>query len=140
MTGHPPLAFRSSARVIGPYLGAHSLHLATPAVAAFRDAVEYVHERMPHRQSIVNGSIVSALEGRCGIRQRTERTGNSELFINPLMSMYRHFDLGAVAAHSLYLPTLEGTEHLRRAGAHRSVPEVDQVESAERDNMLMLVA
>jgi hypothetical protein len=94
----------------GGYLGAHSLHLSMPAVAAFRDAVEYAHERMPHRQSIVNGSIVSALEGRFGNFQRTSRTESSELFINPLMSMYWHFDLAAVAGRSLYLPTLEDTD------------------------------
>lgn len=94
----------------GGYLGAHSIHLSTPEVAMFRDAVEYVHSRMPERQSIVNGSIVSALEGRFGNFHRTARTQDSELFINPLMSMYWHFDLGALARQSLYLPMLENTD------------------------------
>lgn len=94
----------------GGYLGTHSLHLSMPEVAAFREAVTYTHERMPARPSIVNGSIVSALEGRFGDHHHTERTRSSELFINPLMSMYWHFDLNAVAAHSLYLESLEQTE------------------------------
>ncbi len=94
----------------GGWLGTHSLHLAMPDVAMFRDAVEFAHDQMPHRQSIVNGSIVSALEGRFGNFQRTERTGGSELFINPLMAMYWHFDLTAVAERSLYLRMLEETE------------------------------
>lgn len=94
----------------GGYLGTHSLHLSMPEVAMFRDAVEYTHDRMPHRQSIVNGSIVSALEGQFGNFQRTARTGKSELFINPLMAMYWHFDLRAVAERSLYLASLEGTD------------------------------
>ncbi len=93
----------------GGWLGTHSLHLGMPDVAMFRDAVEFAHQRMPHRQSIVNGSIVSALEGHFGNHQRTDRTGGSELFINPLMAMYWHFDLGAVARRSLYLHMLEGT-------------------------------
>ncbi len=93
----------------GGYLGTHSLHLSMPEVSLFRDAVLHAHDRMPHRQSIVNGSIVSALEGRFGNFQRTHRTANSELFINPLMSMYWHFDLPAVAERSLYLASLEGT-------------------------------
>lgn len=94
----------------GGYLGTHSLHLQTPEVAQFREAVEYAHERMPARQSIVNGSIVSALEGQFGDFHRTARTRSSQLFINPLMAMYWHFELGAVAEHSLYLKTLEHTE------------------------------
>jgi len=94
----------------GGYLGAHSLHLSMPEVALFRDAVTYAHERMPHRQSIVNGSIVSALEGKFGDFQRTARTADSELFINPLMSIYWHFDLAAVAERSLYLASLEGSK------------------------------
>jgi len=96
----------------GGYLGAHSLHLSMPEVALFRKAVLYAHERMPHRQSIVNGSIVSALEGQFGDFQRTARTAGSELFINPLMSIYWHFDLAAVAERSLYLASLEGTESI----------------------------
>lgn len=96
----------------GGYLGTHSLHLTMPEVELFREAVEYAHERMPDRQSIVNGSIVSALEGRFGDFHRTDRTRSGELFINPLMSMYWHFDLKAVAARSLYLRTLEATESI----------------------------
>jgi hypothetical protein len=81
-----------------------------PEVAQFREAVEYTHDRMPDRQSIVNGSIVSALEGQFGDFHRTDRTRTSKLFINPLMSMYWHFDLQALADGSLYLSSLERTE------------------------------
>jgi hypothetical protein len=95
---------------VGAYLGAHSLHLSMPEVAWFRDAVEHAHRRMPDRQSIVNGSIVSALEGHFGNHQRSERTRQSELFINPLMALYWHFDLGSVAERSLYLASLAATE------------------------------
>jgi hypothetical protein len=96
----------------GGYLGAHSLQLSMPDVAEFRAAVEHAHAQMPQRQSIVNGSIVSALEGRFGNVQRTARTSDSELFINPLMAMYWHFELTAVAERSLYLASLEGTDSI----------------------------
>ncbi len=96
----------------GGYLGTHSLHTSMPEVAQFCEAVAYAHARMPDLQSIVNGSILSALEGRFGNFQRTTRTQSSELFINPLMSMYWHFDLKAVAEHSLYLALLEGTDDI----------------------------
>lgn len=94
----------------GGYLGAFTLLLASEEGALYRDAVEHVHARMPYRQSIVNGSILSAMEGKFGDHQRSERTGTSKLFINPLMSLYWSFDLPAVARRSLYLPLLEQTQ------------------------------
>jgi hypothetical protein len=39
----------------------------------------------------------------------TTRTRGSELFVNPLMTLYFSFDLDAVARRSLYLSRLEGT-------------------------------
>ena len=95
---------------VGGYLGTHSLHLSMPEARLFREAVEHAHRRMPERQSIVNGSIVSALEGHFGDHHRTDRTRGSELFINPLMAMYWHFDLRAVAERSLYLDLLRTTD------------------------------
>lgn len=91
----------------GAYLGAHSLLGEMDEARHYRDAVEHVHQRMPARQSIVNGSIVSALEARFGDYHRTDRTRTSELFINPLMCLYFSFELDAVARGCLYL------EHLR---------------------------
>ncbi|ODT74209.1 hypothetical protein ABS71_05945 [bacterium SCN 62-11] len=61
---------------------------------------------MPERPSIVNGSILSATEGEFGDVHSTSRTRGSELFINPLMSLYWGFDLAKVAERNLYLPRL----------------------------------
>ncbi|WP_394843206.1 DUF1152 domain-containing protein [Pendulispora brunnea] len=95
---------------VGGYLGAHTLLLGMPEAQLFRDALDFVHARMPERPSIVNTSILSALEGHFGDHHRTRRTRTSKLFINPLMALYWHFDLQAVAERSLYLPSLEGTQ------------------------------
>jgi hypothetical protein len=81
-----------------------------PEGRAFLEAVAFASARTPKRPSIVSGSIAAAVEGRFGDVQFTHRTADSELFINPLMGLYFTFDLAAVVAHSLYLPTLEGTE------------------------------
>ncbi len=94
----------------GGYLGSHSIQLGSQSVERFRQALEHVHARMPSGRSIVNGSILSALEGHFGDVHRTERTRSSQLFINPLMAMYWHFRLDAVAARSLYLHLLDHTE------------------------------
>jgi hypothetical protein len=87
----------------GGYLGTFSLLDQMPEVRQFCDATEYVLARTPDRQSIVLTSILSALEGRFGNHQRTDRTADSELFINPLMAFYWCFQLEQVARRVLYL-------------------------------------
>ena len=109
----------------GGYLGLHSIHLSRRPVELFADALDYAHSRMP-RESIVQGSILSALEGRFGDVHRTDRTRSSRLFINPLMPIYWYFDLDAVATRCLYLDHLEGTRSaldvaLRIAAFRRTV-------------------
>jgi len=64
----------------------------------------------PGRRSIVNGSIAAAIDGQFGDVRFTDRTAGSELFINPLMSLYFGFELAAVARRSLYLTQLEDTD------------------------------
>lgn len=96
----------------GGFLGTQSLDRRDPSVAPFLRAVAYAHEHMPDSPSIVNGSIASALEGRFGDVHHTARTAGSQLFINPLMTLYWYFDLQAVAAQNLYLPLLEDTDNI----------------------------
>jgi hypothetical protein len=90
--------------------GAFSLLPGMPEVEAFLAAVAYANAHTPGRPSIVNGCIAAAIRGEFGDVQFTARTRGSELFVNPLMSMYFSFDLEAVARRSLYLPSLAGTQ------------------------------
>lgn len=92
------------------YLGATSLLPQMPEFQAYRSAVDLVHQKM--RPSIVNASIVAAVEGRFGDHHSSDRTRGSQLFINPLMGLYWAFDLEAVARRSLYLRDLEGTRDI----------------------------
>lgn len=94
----------------GAYLGAFSVSRFSDEGAAFLDAVAAAQRATPDRPSIVNGSIAAALEGKFGDVQFTDRTHNSELFINPLMGLYFTFDLPGLAQRSQYLDRLEGTE------------------------------
>jgi hypothetical protein len=87
----------------GGYLGAFSLTLEMPEVQKFVEATEYVQKKTPGRESIVCSSIISAIEGRFGDFHRHGRTQGSELFINPLMSLYWCFRLEQVANRILYL-------------------------------------
>lgn len=93
----------------GGYLGAQALLPSMPEARRYLEAVEHSSRLTPRRPSIVNTSIASAIEGQFGDHHRTERTRDSTLFINPLMSILWTFDLEAVARRSLYLKDLEGT-------------------------------
>jgi len=89
---------------------------AMPEGRAYLSAVSHAHGRTPRRPSIVNGSIAAAIEGKFGNAQFSDRTAQSELFINPLMAIYFAFDRPAVARQSLYLHLLEDTETIFDVG------------------------
>ncbi len=96
----------------GAFLGAHTWTPDMPEVAAYMDLVRTVTAEHPGATSIVNGSVVAALEGRFGDWQFTPRTASSELYINPLMTLAWAYELKAVAARSLSVPLLLGTDSI----------------------------
>jgi hypothetical protein len=81
-----------------------------PEVRLYLEAVNAADMTTSCHPSIVNGSIVSAIEGRFGDCHRNLRTKSSTLFINPLMSLLWAFDLAVVARRNLYLERLADTE------------------------------
>ena len=98
----------------GAFLGAAALLKRMPEVRLYVDAVNAAEMTTPQRPSIVNGSIVSAIEGHFGDYHRNPRTQSSKLFINPLMSFLWAFDLVAVARRNLYLDRLKDTETIKQ--------------------------
>lgn len=90
----------------GGYLGAWSLMDSTPEFRLLQEAYEYTSRIQ--RSSIVNSSIIAAVEGRFGNYHSTARTEGSELFISPLMSLYWAFHLDHVARRNLYLDQIRG--------------------------------
>jgi hypothetical protein len=94
----------------GAYLGVTALVAEMPEAAAYLELVEFATQSSRQSASIVNLSIASAVEGRFGDVQRTPRTSNTELFINPLMALAWGFELGAVARRRLYLEEIQDTE------------------------------
>jgi hypothetical protein len=97
----------------GAYLGAFSLPRTSREGALYLEAVAHAQASTPDHPSIVNGSIAAAVRGDFGNVQFTERTRHSELFINPLMSLYFCVDAPGLARRNLYLDRLERT-HLTR--------------------------
>jgi hypothetical protein len=94
----------------GGSLGTFPLLRQMPEGELYRQACEHVFRRTPERPSIVNLSILSAIDGFFGDHHRTPRTRGSKLFINPLMSLVFAFELAPLAERVLYLDALERTE------------------------------
>lgn len=87
----------------GHYLGTFSCMKEMPEAQLYTQALDFVHQQMPDRPSIVHLSVQSALEGDFGDVHTTSRTAGSELYINPLMSLYFSFHLEGVANRLIYL-------------------------------------
>ncbi|MGC4044575.1 MAG: DUF1152 domain-containing protein [Armatimonas sp.] len=95
---------------MGAFLGSWSMTPDMPEAVLYKSAVDYVHKCMEDHPSIVNSSILSAVWGEFGNHHTTDRTEGSELFINPLMTIYWAFEVGAVAKRHLFLDDVKNTE------------------------------
>ena len=80
----------------GGFLGTSSLLAGTPEGDAFLDLVGHANASSPSQPSIVANCVADAVRGRFGDHHALARTRGSELFVNPLMSLYWSFDLGTV--------------------------------------------
>jgi hypothetical protein len=96
----------------GAFLGSFSLLKQMPEVRQYAEAVQAVFEAMPDCPSIVSASILSALDGEYGDHHRIPRTRGSELWINPLMTIYWCFRLEEVARRILYLDEIKRTQSM----------------------------
>jgi hypothetical protein len=94
----------------GGFLGSCSLVPQMPAYQAYEDAVLFVQGNEFQDPSVINSSIVSAVQGHYGDYHLTEKTKGSRLWISPLMPIYWFFDLPTVAQHSLFLSQLRETD------------------------------
>ena len=92
------------------FRGVWSLSHDMPEVKRYRDAADYVFNIQRGQRSIVNTSILAASEGHFGDYHTTMRTEGSELYINPLMSLYWFFDADAVTRRNLYVDCIRETQ------------------------------
>jgi hypothetical protein len=94
----------------GAFCGAFSLPPQTPEVQFFKNALSYVHSNMRGHESIVNSSLLSAMEGQFGDHHAIKRTEGSELAISPIMAIYWTFLLDPVAERLLYRKMIADTQ------------------------------
>jgi hypothetical protein len=99
----------------GAFHGVCSLAPSMPVYQAYEDAVLWVNA-LPHQDpSVINASIVSAVQGNFGDYHLTQKTHGSRLWISPLMPLYWFFDLPAVAERNLFLEQVRHSESSRDA-------------------------
>ena len=96
------------------YLGCFSLSKTTTECQLYIEAYQAVAAHM--QDSIVCTSIISAVQGYFGDHQVTKRTAGSELFINPLMSIYWTYSLDKVMEQIPYVPKLMNTKSMNEVG------------------------
>ncbi len=94
----------------GGFLGACSLTPQMEAYQAYEEALLYVQTQECQEPSVINSSVVSAVQGHYGDYHLTSKTKGSSLWISPLLPIYWFFDLVTVAQHNLYLSQLRHTE------------------------------
>ncbi len=100
---------------VGGFLGSCSL---TPQMQVYQDyesAVLSVQGQIGQDSSVINSSVISAVQGQYGDYHLTEKTHGSRLWISPLMPLYWFFEAQIVAHHNLYLSELRDTQTFRDA-------------------------
>lgn len=94
----------------GAFRGACALTPQMESYRLFRDAVLHIQAQPFQDPSVINSSIISAVDGNFGDFHLTEKTRGSRLWISPLMTLYWFFDLPGVAERCRFLPELAGSE------------------------------
>jgi hypothetical protein len=92
----------------GGYLGCFSVSQHSIEGQLYHEGYQAVAKCM--QPSIVSASITDAMQGHFGNHHSTTRTGNSKLFINPLMPIYWSFDLAKVVDQIPYTEKLMSTK------------------------------
>jgi len=93
----------------GQFLGSCSLTRQMEAYQRYEEAVLCVHDQRLQDPSVINASLISAVQGQYGNFHLTEKTKGSRLWISPLMPIYWFFDLPGVAERNLFLDDLRST-------------------------------
>jgi hypothetical protein len=104
---------------INAFLGTCTLHKQMEAYGQYEAAVAYVQSQPRQDASVINSSVISAVQGHYGNYHLTDKTRGSRLWISPLMSIYWFFEVAAVARRNLLFPNLRYTD--TRTEAYRGL-------------------
>jgi hypothetical protein len=104
---------------LNAFLGTCSLLQQMASYQLYEDAVSYVQAQPRQDSSVINSSVMSAVQGHYGNHHLTDKTRGSRLWISPLMSIYWFFEVAAVARRNLLFPNLRYTD--TRTEAYRGM-------------------
>jgi hypothetical protein len=104
---------------LNAFLGTCTLHKQMDAYARYEAAVAYVQSQPRQDPSVINSSVISAIQGHYGNHHLTDKTRGSRLWISPLMSIYWFFEIAAVARRNLLFTHLRYTD--TRTEAYRGL-------------------
>ena len=112
-----PQVFENIAQLAeaGAFLGSCSLTKNLPSYQAYESAVLFTQGQPYQDPSVINSSIVSAVQGNHGNFHMTAKTKGSHLSISPLMAIYWFFELSAVAERNMFYSYLRHTMTFRDA-------------------------
>lgn len=97
---------------IGAFKGTCSLVKEMEAYQAYESAVFHVFNQPRQDPSVINSSIISAVQGHFGNHHLTNKTAGSRLWISPLMPIYWFFEVSGVARRNLLFSHLRYTDTL----------------------------
>ena len=100
---------------VGGFLGTCALTPQMDAYGEYEAAVLYVQDNPRQDPSVINSSLVSAVQGYFGDYHLTEKTAGNRLWISPLMSLYWFFDLATVAQQNLIYSQIQFTQTTNEA-------------------------
>jgi hypothetical protein len=109
--------FESIAKLteLDAFLGACALIKRMTVYQDYEDALLFVQSRPAQDPSVINSSVISAVQGKHGNFHLTSKTNGSHLSISPLMSIYWFFELPAVARRNLLYSDMRYTDTITDA-------------------------
>jgi hypothetical protein len=106
----------------GAFLGSCSLLKQMECYQFYEGAVLHAQGNPQQRPSIINSSVVSAVQGHYADYHLTPATHGKRLWISPFMPIYWFFDLPSVTQRNLLLPTIGETNTL--AEVHEAISQM----------------
>ena len=94
----------------GGFKGSCSLVKQMESYKEFESAVLFVQAKPYQDPSVINSSLISAVQGEYGNYHLTTKTRGSQLWISPLMPIYWFFDFEKLVNENLYLNYLQHTK------------------------------
>jgi len=75
------------------FLGSCSILKSVESYQKYEEATFFVQSNPQQESSVINSSIISAVQGNYGDYHLTTKTHGSDLWISPFMPIYWFFDL-----------------------------------------------